>query len=79
MTESEIFDQIKDIIFDIKDEIPVTIETALIEGGIMDSLELINYLTQIEEAFGLNISMDLLIDKKLGIVANLVKYIKEIV
>ena len=77
MTDNEIFEKLKAIVYDIKDEMPLSMDTALIESGIMDSLELINYLTQIEETFGLNISMDVLIEQKLGKIENLIKFIQE--
>jgi acyl carrier protein len=75
MTNEEIFGKLKVIIDDILGNTEINLETALIEGGLMDSLELINYLTQIEETFGLNISMDELIEHQLGKIGNLVKFI----
>jgi len=75
MTNEEVFSKLKVIIDDIKGDIEVTPETALIESGIMDSLELINYLTQIEETFGINISMDELIEHQLGKIGNLISFI----
>lgn len=78
MTEVEIFDKLKEIIIDIKEEeMNIEKDTALIETEIFDSLELINYLTQIEEVFGLNISLEELIEKKLGVLENMIKYISE--
>lgn len=77
MNEQELFAKLLDIIKDIKDEeIVVDLNTALIEAEIMDSLEIINYLTQIEETFEVNISMDELIEQKLGIIANMIKHIQ---
>lgn len=78
MKKEEVFSKLMDIIKDIKgDDVKVSNSTALIEGGIMDSLEIINYLTQIEEQFDLNISMDELVDKKLGIIDNMINFIAE--
>jgi acyl carrier protein len=77
MNENEIFEKLKSFIIDIKEEnIEITKSTALIESNLLDSLELINYLTQIEETFGVNITVDTLIDKKLGIIENMIKYIQ---
>ena len=77
MNEQELFAKLLEIIKDIKDEdILVDMNTALIESEIMDSLELINYLTQIEETFDVNISMDELIEHKLGIISNMIKHIQ---
>jgi len=75
MTKDEIYAKLVEIIKDIKGDIEVSPETALIEGGIMDSLELLNYLTQIEEILNVNVGMDTLIESKLGIVGNMVNYI----
>ena len=78
MTESEIFEKLVEIIVDVKEEeIEIEKDTALIDGEIMDSLELINYLTQIEENFEINISLETLIEDELGIMEKMVKYILE--
>jgi acyl carrier protein len=78
MKKEQVYEQLMDIIKDIKgDDVAVTSSTALIEGGIMDSLEIINYLTQIEEQFDVSISMDDLVDKKLGIIDNMINFIAE--
>lgn len=75
MTGQEIFEKLRAMVDDIKGDIEVTMDTALIESQIMDSLELINYLTQIEEVFDLNITMDELIEHQLGKISNMVEYI----
>jgi acyl carrier protein len=77
MDEKAIFGKLEEIIFDIKGEIEVNNDTALIGSDIMDSLELINYLTQIEENFDVSITMDELIDNELGLIKNMIKYIKD--
>lgn len=76
MNRNEIFENLKSIILDIKEEeFELNEDTALIESNILDSLELINYLTQIEERFGVNISFDELVEHKLGIIKNMIDYI----
>lgn len=75
MNRAEIFDKLVEILKDIKDDIKVTEETALIGEGILDSLELINYLTQIEETYDVSISLDQLADLQLGIVKNMIDYL----
>lgn len=76
MNRNEIFENLKSIILDIKEEeFELNEDTALIESNILDSLELINYLTQIEERFGVNISFDELVEHKLGIINNMIDYI----
>jgi len=77
MNRQEIFDKLVEILVDIKDDVQVTEETALIGDGILDSLELINYLTQIEENYDLSISLDQLAEQKLGIVKNMLDYIEK--
>jgi len=77
MDEKAIFGKLEEIIIDIKDEIEISNETALIGNDIMDSLELINYLTQIEENFDVSITMDELIDNELGLIKNMIKYLKD--
>ena len=77
MDEKQIFEKLVDIIIDVKEEeVDLKLDTPLIKDQIFDSLELINYLTQIEEVFDLNISLDELQDKELGIMKNMVDYIK---
>ncbi|MCX6154594.1 MAG: phosphopantetheine-binding protein [Candidatus Kapabacteria bacterium] len=76
MKKEEIYQSLKNIIDDIKGEIVISNETALIDGGIMDSLDVINYLTQIEETFNIVVSMDKLVENKLGIIGNMVDFIE---
>lgn len=77
MTEEQIFETLKEIVIDIKEEeMELDRATALVENDILDSLEIINYLTQIEEKFEKNITFDELVDKKLGIFDNMIKYLK---
>ncbi len=76
MNKNEIFSILTQIILDIKEEeLELSVDTALIESNIFDSLELINYLTQIEERFGVNISFDELIENQLGLIKNMIDYI----
>jgi acyl carrier protein len=77
MTEQEIFAKLSEILKDINEDVEVTNETALIAEGILDSLELINYLTQIEEHFNIEISLEQLKDEKLGVVGNMVQYLSK--
>lgn len=77
MNKNEIFERLVEILKDIKDDISVSEETALIGEGILDSLELINYLTQIEETYNVSISLDQLSENKLGIIKNMIDYLAE--
>lgn len=77
MSKEEILKELNEILIDIKEEIDITEDTALIGEGILDSLELINYLTQIEEKFDITISLDELSDKELGLMKNMIDYIQK--
>lgn len=75
MNKENIFLKLKEILVDIKGDVNINYETALIADGILDSLEVINYLTQIEDTYSLSISLDQLAELKLGIVNNMIDYI----
>lgn len=76
MTETEIFASLQAMVNDIKGEdLQLKMDTALIGGDILDSLEVLNYLTQIEEKFGINISLDQLQDEELGFMNKMVKFL----
>ena len=76
MERNEIFGKLVEILKDIKDDAKVTEETALIGEGILDSLELINYLTQIEDNYDISISLEQLAEQKLGIIKNMIDHIQ---
>ncbi len=75
MNKEAIFLKLKEILVDIKGDVNVSYDTALIADGILDSLEVINYLTQIEDTYSLSISLDQLAELKLGIINNMIDYI----
>lgn len=76
MKKEEVFEKLVHIIHEVKEEeIEIKMDTLLVESEVFDSLELINYLTMIEENFDLNISLDEFIEKKLGLVEKMVDYI----
>ncbi len=75
MNKENIFLKLKEILVDIKGDVNINYETALIADGILDSLEVINYLTQIEDTYSISISLDQLAELKLGIVNNMIDYI----
>ncbi len=75
MNKQEIKTKLYEILEDIKDESNFDENAPLISDGILDSLELINYLTQIEEEFGFEVPMEDLEEKHLGIIVNMVEYL----
>ncbi len=77
MNKQEIKAKLFEILEDIKEENNFDEHTPLISEGILDSLELINYLTQIEEEFEFEVTMEDLEEHKLGIIANMVEYLAE--
>ena len=52
----------------------ITLETDLIEMG-LDSLDIINFLFQIEELFGISVPEEDFEDKSLKVVGNMVDYL----
>ena len=45
--------------------------------GIIDSLQAIDYLVMIEEKFNINITMNMVIESKLGRLSDMARYIEE--
>ena len=77
MNKEEVFAKLCEIIEDICGRKDMKLETALVKEGILDSLEIINYLTQIEDTYEISISLDMLSEKQLGIIDNMVNFIIE--
>jgi acyl carrier protein len=75
MDELQIFDQLSTIVRSINGGAVVKENTALVGEYILDSLEFMNYLTKVEEAFKINISDSDIKEHQLGILINMVKYI----
>ena len=75
MENRQIFEKISSIIKSINPNAKIDEETALIEEAVLDSLEFMNYLTKIEESFSIKISDAEISDLRLGIIANMIKYI----
>jgi len=55
----------------------VTSETALLSEGVLNSLDFMNYLFTVEEAFHLRISEDDVENYQLGVMKNLTQYVSE--
>jgi len=75
MTNQEIFSKIQEILFDIKGNFELSENSSLIDEMILDSLEVINYLNQIEEVFGTEVSFDNFADNNLGIIKNMIAFL----
>jgi acyl carrier protein len=75
MDELQIFDKLSTIVKTINVGAVVKENTALVGEYILDSLEFMNYLTKVEEAFEINISDSDIKEHQLGILINMVKYI----
>ncbi len=77
MKNSEILAKLQKIMNEINEDVKLSDNTALIGENLLDSLELINYLTQIEEIFGVEISLEELKEAELGLVSNMIAYLSE--
>lgn len=68
-----------DLVSILKNEIGLSIdienETALLAGGILDSMDFMNYVTMVEVKYSLKISDDDIGNYKLGIISNMIDYI----
>jgi|GEM_PF-2996472 len=74
---SKIFDEIVEIIEEINDEVEIELDTNLVDEDLLDSLETVTYFSALEEAFDIDISADVYMEKKLSIISNMIAYIKE--
>ena len=78
MNDTEILDRLKVILREHTSlKVAVTRETALLSNQVLDSMDFMNYLTAVETAFHFTISDDDLASRKLGVMGNMVDYIKE--
>jgi acyl carrier protein len=78
MNDTEILDRLRAILREhtsLKGE--VTRETALLSNHVLDSMDFMNYLTAVETAYHCTISDDDLASRKLGVMGNMVDYLKE--
>jgi acyl carrier protein len=78
MTDEEILQKLQEI---LRTHINVTTSvlesTALIGDGVVDSLDFMNYVTRVEETFDIQISNDDLANHQLGIMRNMVAYLRQ--
>jgi len=56
---------------------PLHDTTALLGDNVLDSMDFANYLTRVEEEFGLSISNEDVAERRLGIVGKMVEYLAE--
>ena len=80
MDENEIYKTIKKILSDdLKLDIDIEKEikkgTMLIGGGYLDSLDLMAYITHIEETYKIKVSDEAIKEHQLGIVQNMINYV----
>ena len=77
MSDKEIFDRLLAILKnDLTVHCAITENTALIEEGILDSMDVVSYITRVEESFSVEISNADFDEQKLGSVMNMVAYLK---
>jgi acyl carrier protein len=75
MDNQQILEKLKTIVISIKSNALINENSALIGDSIIDSLEFMNYLTKVEETFGINITDSEINSQKLGILFNMVAHI----
>ena len=75
MDNHHIFEKINSIVKTINSNAIITEDTALMGDSVLDSLEFMNYITKIEEAFSLTISDSEINNLQLGIINNMITYI----
>lgn len=76
MENQQIFEKLNSIIKMINSKALITENTGLIGESILDSLEFMNYVTKIEEVFSLTISDSEINNLQLGIIKNMITYIR---
>ena len=55
----------------------VQLTTALVRGGIMESMQFLNYLIWVEENFKVSIPAEDVIKHQLGVMSNMVNYLAQ--
>ena len=75
MDNQKIFEKLKTIVISINSNAKINENSALIGESILDSLEFINYITKVEESFGISISDSEITDRQLGIINKMITYI----
>jgi acyl carrier protein len=75
MENQQIFDKLNSIVKSINVNAVINETTALVGDSILDSLEFMNYITKVEEAFKISISDSEISGQQLGILYNMTNYI----
>jgi acyl carrier protein len=75
MNNQQIFEKLNSIVKKINSNAQITENTGLLGESVLDSLEFMNYITKIEEAFSLILSDSEINNLQLEIVNNMVTYI----
>jgi acyl carrier protein len=75
MDNHQIFEKLDHIVKSIKSDAKINNSTSLIKESVLDSLEFMNYVTKIEEAFSITISDSEITNRQLGIINNMITYI----
>ena len=78
MERDEIFLKLKEILNNLGvEKVKITENTALLNDKLMDSMDFMNYITTVEEEFGVELSDDDVSSKKLGIIKNMVDFLNK--
>ena len=78
MKQEEVFSKLQEILKkQLTVDIEITPETALVQEKVLDSLEFMNYITTIEDEFGIELSDEDIENKQLGLIKNMVDFLAE--
>ena len=78
MKQEEVFSKLQEILKkQLTVDIEITPETALVHEKVLDSLEFMNYITTIEDEFGIELSDEDIENKQLGLIKNMVDFLAE--
>jgi len=75
MDNQQITEELCSIVKKIKADAAITENTALIGDAVLDSLEFMNYIVKVEEAYSLQISDSEISTLQLGMIKNMATYI----
>jgi acyl carrier protein len=75
MDNQQILEKLKTIVISINSNAKINENSALIGESILDSLEFMNYITKVEESFGIEISDLDISGKNLGVMFKMIDYL----
>ncbi|MGB4910863.1 MAG: acyl carrier protein [Candidatus Dechloromonas phosphoritropha] len=79
MNRGAIFEDLVDFVIKVQgNDVPIDEETVeLFDSKVLDSLDIMGYLTYIEKKYGVKITDQDVADRKLGVIRNMIQFIYE--